>query len=50
MQTMEGTDTANVRNRGVTQTSAVVFVEEEKSHDRETDHKAETVGFMALFP
>ena len=50
MQTTDGTDTAELRYRGLTSSSATLFVEEERSADRETGHITEAVGYLATAP
>ena len=48
MQTFKGGDTATVRYRFLDETQAVVYVEEERSLDREVRHNAESIGFWAV--
>jgi hypothetical protein len=44
----DGPDTANVRWRNKNASSVDVWIDEEESEDRETDHIAETVGYIAI--
>jgi hypothetical protein len=48
MQTRDGGDPAIVRLAGLDQTSATVFIEEEKSLDVEVSHTTEVVGYTLL--
>ncbi|HMO13254.1 MAG TPA: hypothetical protein PKD64_05460 [Pirellulaceae bacterium] len=50
MQTFRDSDPATLRltSRGVSNTSMFVFVEEETSWDKETDHDVEAVGIFAI--
>ena len=48
MQSVEGGDPANLRYRNKTKSSIIFKVCEEKSADKETKHKAETVGYLAF--
>lgn len=48
MQTSNGLDPAGLRYRNLNAQGADIFVEEERSKDREIAHAAETVGFLAL--
>ncbi|MBW2738102.1 MAG: fibronectin type III domain-containing protein [Deltaproteobacteria bacterium] len=48
IQTINGTDPANVRLESKNAQNAYVKITEEKSHDTETFHRPETVGFMAF--
>ncbi len=45
-QSTNAVDPAALRYRDLTNTTAVVWVEEEQSHDEETIHTAESVGWM----
>lgn len=46
LQSTNTTDPAALRYRDLTNTNAVVWVEEEQSHDQEMTHAAESVGWM----
>lgn len=46
MQTTNDTDPATLRYRDLTPDSVVIWAQEEQSRDRETLHKAESVGWM----
>ena len=48
MQTFNGGDTATVRYRSLTEDSATIYIEEERSLDREMAHNAESVGYLAI--
>ncbi|GIW78482.1 MAG: hypothetical protein KatS3mg105_0289 [Gemmatales bacterium] len=48
MQTYDGGDTATVRERNASTTSAQVRIEEEQSANAETNHTTEVVGYAAL--
>ncbi len=48
MQTFKGDDPANLRYRNLTASGVEVQVAEEKSHDRETRHGPEDVGWVAF--
>ncbi len=48
MQTTNGGDTAGVRYRNLTATSAQVRIEEEQSYDSETGHAYEAVAYFAF--
>ena len=49
MQTYLGTDSSEIRQRGVASTTDVtIFVEEESCSDTEINHVAEIVGYMAF--
>ena len=48
MQTSAGMDTANLRVTNLTADGAQIWVDEEKSRDRETRHAAEIVGGIVL--
>ena len=48
MQTYNGSDTANLRYRNLTDASVEVQVDEEQARDQETNHTRETVGYVAL--
>lgn len=50
LDTYRGSDTADVRMRGVDAAGMEVFVEEERSRDDETRHVVEDVGFFASTP
>lgn len=48
MQTHDGGDPATVRHNGLTNRSATIFLEEERSFDDEIAHNPEVVGWLAL--
>jgi hypothetical protein len=48
MQTHDGGDPATVRHNGLTNRSATIFLEEERSFDAEIAHNPEVVGWLAL--
>ncbi|CAM2069804.1 hypothetical protein SCOR_30795 [Sulfidibacter corallicola] len=48
MQTMSGSDPAGLRLNNVDVDGFDVWVEEEKSKNKETDHGSETIGYMAM--
>jgi PKD repeat protein len=50
MQTTAGGDTANLRWRNGNEVSVELWVAEEQSKDTETNHVAESVGYLALEP
>lgn len=50
MQSFSGSDTANLRMDNLEQESFQVWVDEERSADRETRHVAESVGVLAVAP
>ena len=50
MQSADGGDAATLRLRAGDSSGATVFVEEERSRDRERWHTTETVGWWALSP
>ena len=50
MQTFVETDTANLRFANLGQDTIQLWVDEERSADRETDHLAEAIGVVALSP
>lgn len=47
-QSIKGTDPATIRYRNLKQRSAQIRVQEETSHDRETRHTKEKVGFVVI--
>jgi hypothetical protein len=49
MQTADGMNTAGMRYKSLTGQQAQVFVEEERSKDKEVDHTTEVVGYIALW-
>ncbi len=48
MQTMNDTDTAVLRMNSLTQSTAQLYVQEEKSCENESNHANEQVGYIAL--
>ncbi|MBM7067284.1 M10 family metallopeptidase C-terminal domain-containing protein [Actibacterium sp. 188UL27-1] len=48
MQSTDGSDTATVRMRKLSDTGVSLFVEEEKSANNETRHVNETAGYVAM--
>ncbi len=48
MQTVNGGDAATIRYRSLTQNRARIFLEEERSLDREIAHNPEVVGYLAM--
>lgn len=50
MQSHNGGDPATVRHTGLTNRSANIFLEEERSFDAETAHNPEVVGWLAMEP
>ena len=48
MQTFDGSDSAGLRYRNLSNTDVEVKVEEERSADTETDHTTEVVGYFVL--
>ncbi len=48
MQSHDGGDSSTVRGVSLSDTGAIVYVEEEQSRDGETGHTTETVGYLAL--
>jgi subtilisin family serine protease len=48
MQTFDGSDSAGLRYRQLSNTDVEVKVEEERSADTETDHTTEVVGYFVL--
>jgi hypothetical protein len=48
MQTFNGSDTAGMRMRNLSQTGVELFLEEEKSRDAEIGHANEDVGLLGL--
>lgn len=48
IQTFDGSDTANLRYRNLTDSGVDVFVEEERSEDDETWHQGERVGYLVV--
>jgi hypothetical protein len=49
MQTSDGMNTAGIRYKSLNTKQVNLFVEEEKSKDKEVDHTTEVVGYLALW-
>jgi hypothetical protein len=49
IQTHKSGDTSGLRNLDLTSNSATLKIEEEKSKNKETKHKTETIGYVALW-
>jgi hypothetical protein len=49
MQTSDGMNTAGIRYKTLSTKNVNLFVEEEKSKDKEVDHTTEVVGYLALW-
>jgi hypothetical protein len=49
MQTSDGMNTAGIRVKTLNTKQVKLFIEEEKSKDKELDHTTEVVGYLALW-